>query len=256
MNITLKEQIDQNFTKLNATDMIILNYITENKAECSKLTIEALAAKCAVSRTTVMRFAQTLGFGGFSELKSLLKWECLDKHSTFAADALEIVCKDYRTFISEVQDRDFNGMCELIYKANNIYVYGTGAVQNNVARELTRLFLFARKAMCLIDGGDDELGLALPLIRTDDLVIIVSLSGETRCAVNFAKRLNSENIPLLTFTRFARNSLAQLSTQNLYVSTSVVTPHVPTKYETTGLFFMTVEMLLVKYLLYVQNLSC
>ena len=46
------------------------------------ISIHDLAKKCCVSSTTVVRFAQKLGFDGFSDLKSLIKREYSAKEIT------------------------------------------------------------------------------------------------------------------------------------------------------------------------------
>ena len=73
--------------------------------------------------------------------------------------------------------------------------------------------------------------------------------------IDFASMLKLKGIQVISMTKMKNNTLAQLSTESLYVSTSNVgTAHIE-NYETTTLFFMTVEMLLIKYLLY-QEMRC
>ena len=68
-----------NDTRLGANDLHIWRYISTHRQECANLSIEALGAKCNVSRTTILRFAQKLGLSGFSELRLLLRMECQEK---------------------------------------------------------------------------------------------------------------------------------------------------------------------------------
>ena len=56
----LQELINKYYYKLNETDFCIWEYISNNKKECKDLTINQLAYKCNVSRTTILRFAQKI----------------------------------------------------------------------------------------------------------------------------------------------------------------------------------------------------
>jgi RpiR family glv operon transcriptional regulator len=250
--VGLSEQAGPYLKNLGETDIQILNYVLKNKEACCRYTIEALASKCSVSRTTVMRFAQKLGFSGYSEMKARLKWECRQKEP-LPENALETVCADYHRLIDDMRGRDCDEICRLLHDASRVFVYGTGAVQSNVAKDLKRAFLSARLCICHIEGSRDEAALATELIDGDDVVIVISLSGESLAGVEFARSLRSKGVPVISLTRLQNNTLARLSTQNLYVTTSTVDFIYP--YDTTTMFFLTAEMLLLKYLLYLQNVS-
>ena len=71
----LEEIINQHRQDLNDTDMVIYKYIIQHRAEARHISIHELAKNCAVSSTTIVRFAQMLGFDGFGELKAVLKME-------------------------------------------------------------------------------------------------------------------------------------------------------------------------------------
>jgi RpiR family glv operon transcriptional regulator len=246
------EQANVCLGKLGETDVLILKYILKNKESCCRYTIERLAAKCEVSRTTILRFTQKLGFSGFSEMKARLKWEC-QQDSKLPDTALQLVCEDYYKLIDDMRDRDCSEICRLLHDASRVFVYGTGAVQSNVARDMKRAFLSARLLMNHIDGSHDETALYLKLIDDSDAVIIISLSGESERGVDFARSLKNRGVPVISLTRQKNNTLARLSAHNLYVATSAVGTDYPMSYETSTLFFMTTEMLLLKYMLYLNT---
>ena len=189
---------------------------------------------------------------GFSELKIHLKME-QDKASRPEQDIVKLVCNDYRKRIDDMDKNDYSNICKLIYEAKRIYVYGSGAVQSFVAKEFKRAFLSAKICMCLIEGHRAEQDLIADILQEGDLVIIVSLSGESNHVVEFAKILKMKGIPIISMTKLKNNTLAQMSTESLYINTShVATSHIA-NYETTTLFFMTVELLLIKYLKYQEK---
>jgi RpiR family glv operon transcriptional regulator len=254
MNIT--DGSEQFFDKLNETDVQILNYIRDNKQACCSSTIERLAAKCKVSRTTILRFAQKLGFTGFSEMKVRLKWEC-EKVHRLPEDALEIVCDDYHKLITDMKEKNCDDICRTLHTANRVFVYGTGAIQTNVARELQRSFLSARLFVHLIEGTIHETELVSDTIGDRDVVIVISLTGETEYSMEFARALKLRNVKIISLTKLQNNPLARLSDYSLYVNTASVNSIYSQGYETTAHFFRVVEILMLKYLSFLQtnNLS-
>jgi len=238
--------------QLGETDIQILTYIRKNKEAASRCTIEALAVRCNVSRTTILRFAQKLGFSGFSEMKVRLKWEC-EQSSKLPDNALDLVCGDYVKLIGDMKEKDCEGICSALHTADKVFVYGTGATQANVARELQRAFLSARRYICLLEGTRHETEMVSDSIGEKDAVIIISLTGETAAGVEFAKALKLRGACIISITKFKNNTLARLSDYNLYINTSSVDSVFSQGYETTAHFFIAVEMLLLKYLQYLQN---
>lgn len=250
--MAIEDLVKQNYKKLNENDLYIWNYIDGHRKICSQCTIEELARNCNVSRTTILRFAKKLSMEGFSELKIHLKME-QELEARPKKDIVKLVCDDYRKKIDEMEKNDFEDVCRLIYEAKRIFVYGSGAIQSFVAKEFKRSFLSAKICMHQIEGHRGEQALIADILQEGDLVIIVSLSGESNHVVDFARMLKLKGVPIISMTKLKNNTLAQMSTESLYINTSHVSTAYIANYETTTLFFMTVEMLLIKYLIYQEK---
>ena len=65
--VRLEELISKNYNQLNENDLYIWQYISAHRKECEKLSIDELASRCHVSRTTVLRFSKRLGLKGYAE---------------------------------------------------------------------------------------------------------------------------------------------------------------------------------------------
>jgi RpiR family glv operon transcriptional regulator len=94
-------------------------------------------------------------------------------------------------------------------------------------------------------------------LTPDDLVIIVSLSGETPLAVEFAQTLQLKEVPLISITRLHDNSLASLSTENLYITPAIFQLYEVGEnkkpYQSMMPYFLLIEIWYVKYKLYRKN---
>ena len=137
----LEEIINQHRQNLNDTDMVIYKYIVQHRAQARHISIHELAKNCAVSSTTIVRFAQKLGFDGFGDLKAVLKLEEGDK-SVYKDDVLQDLQEFYSQTASKVFKRNFDSASRLVHEANRVFIFASGYVQSNVAQELKRLFFY------------------------------------------------------------------------------------------------------------------
>ena len=123
-------------------------------------------------------------------------------------------------------------------------------LQDAVARELCRTFLFCGKWFYTIHAGT-EAGVLLHNVTERDLVIILSVSGESPQVLQLARALRVRSIPSVSITRRRDNTLAQLCPMQLYIGTvEMEMPMLGTQYQSTTSFFILVELLFLKYLAY------
>lgn len=247
----LDELVNRYYEKLNENDLAIWQYISAHRRECEKLSIAELSKRCNVSQTTAMRFVQKISLKGYSELKVYLRMDnALSKENISNVDK---VCYVYAELIKDMKDKDCTPIFELINQANRLYVYGAGMIQTTVQRELKRVFLTANKLIFDINGQNEAKKMA-GLIKEEDLVIIISVSGESETVLDFAKTLKIRNIPFLSITKLNENTLARISNANLYISSQKFNEFYGSiDYETVTSYFMLIEVLFLKYVEYKKN---
>lgn len=246
----IDELINKYYDRLTQNDLHIWKYINNNKKECCNLSIHELADRCNVSKTTILRFAQKLSLKGYSELKVYLNWEREDVNEENVDELLiDKVCDSWKLSIDDIKSRDFSDVCEMIYNSNRIFVHGTGALQGGVAQELKRMFLYSGKLFYAIEGGNEP-GMLLNNIKCDDLVILISLTGDSEGVIKFAKQLLVKNIPFISITKLKNNELARMSTKSIYIPTSVIQIGDGLIHEASNLFFILAEVLFLRYVSY------
>lgn len=243
--MSIDELVNIHYDNLNQNDLYIWKYIHSNKKQCCSLTIEELASKCNVSRTTILRFAQKLSLKGYSELKVYLNWD-VSKAKENEGIHIDSAFDSYEKAISDLRKKDFTEVCKLIHDSNRVFIYGTGQIQKSIAEELKRIFLNAEKYFYII-GGPNEMNIILNTIKPDDLVIFISMNGESDEVTGFAKVLKVINIPTVSMTRLTENKLARLCNENIYTNTANINLNYGYSYETTTIFFVLIEILFLKY---------
>jgi RpiR family glv operon transcriptional regulator len=251
----LEELINKCKVSLNQTDMVIWKYIFNNKQKCRHMSIHDLAKECCVSSTTVVRFAQKLSLDGFGELKAVLKME-EERSIHEEQDVLEAITSFYQHSWKEIVKRNFDDASRLMYSAKRVFAYASGYVQSNVVQEIKRLFFYDDVLIYEV-RGQGEFHSLVKMMTPDDLVIMVSLSGETPLAVEFAQKLQLKDVPLISITRLHDNTLAGLSTENLYVTPATFQLYEAdedkTQYQSMLPYFLLIEIWYVKYKLYRNN---
>lgn len=247
----LEELMNQYSDRLSETDLYIWDYVEKHKKQCENMTIEQLAAKCSVSRTTILRFTKKLSLKGFGEFKVHLKMEN-DDGKQQVSKAVQ-VCMSYEAMMQDMIQQDFREIIEAIYQAERVFVYGTGMVQRTVAKEMKRLFYHGRKNFFDFNGGD-EFKAILKELNGRDLLIIISVSGERTSMLDFVKRAKIKNVPVISMTERLKNPLAELSDYNLYISTTLVEQKLShVEYKSMTSYFMLIEMLILRYLEYLEG---
>lgn len=250
----LEELVNKYYDQLNQNDIHIWRYIVNNKKKCSKLTIEELASLCNVSRTTILRFAQKLSLKGFSELKIHLKWETSEEVQ-METEAIKVMCDGYTRAINDLSKRDFTGACKLIYEANRVFVYGSGDIQMAVAKQLKMMFLHGGECLYDFDGLSID-ATFFSLVSPNDLVILISLNGESSKVVELAKKMKLNNVKIVSITKLKDNTLASLSDENIYITTSQVKFDSNYRsFESYTILYIVAEILFVRYGLYKRNIN-
>ena len=204
----LEELLNQYSDRLSENDLYIWDYVEKHKKQCENMTIEELARKCNVSRTTVLRFTKKLSLKGFGEFKVHLRMENDDKKQD-TSKAVK-VCLAYEEMMQDMVQQDFKEISELIYQAKRIFVYGTGMVQKIVAKEFKRLFYFTDKRFYDFSGMT-EYETVVKYVDSDDLVLIISVSGEADSTIDFAKKVRIKGTPIISITKQKKNPLAHIN---------------------------------------------
>lgn len=249
----LEERMNNAYDKLNENDLLIWKYIQGHKKECLDIAIEELAEKCCISRTTISRFTQKMGFSGFREFKLYLKMEW-EKEQVKTEILLDDVCANYKKSIEAAKDTNLDEVCEHIHQARRLFALGTGETQHAVCQMMKRMFMNVKRFFVTL-YGKTEVNMAIQDLDQEDMVILVSLSGENEIAVQAAKTLKAKGVYTLSITGLRDNTLARLCDKNLYIQTDVLMSKAGMPFETISPYFNVAEILCVRYLMYLKKIE-
>ncbi|GCF94867.1 HTH-type transcriptional regulator GlvR [Enterococcus florum] len=202
-------------SELSTTDKEILAYILNHKAAIISMGVSELSKKVHVSNSSIVRLTKKLKFKGFSEMKFYLEQSLKVKTEEPTQSTLDLQTKDLEQTQRLLQQTDFSELVEKMYQAETIYCYGTGFSQKNSLSELSQAMMYMNKRV-LSFPAKREFDMNMPLITQKDLVIILSLTGETDEIKENIHMLKLRSIPLVSITNLAKNYLAEQADFNLF----------------------------------------
>lgn len=246
----IEEVINKYYKNFNATDRSIASYILNNREGVRSMTIRELADACHYSRSTVSRFIQKMGFSGFSEMKYAIKWQ--EKETFNEQSYRKSLITDIQMNIEQLQHWNFQDICKSIASSERIFVYGTGNEQKLCANEIKRYFWGLKKYIHIIDDEMD-FHVLIEDLTANDLIIIISLSGNTPSMLPYAKRIAAKNIPLMSITDLKSNELAPLTTFRMYAFAHSQKSNFSLEITTFSTFFIMIEALFRSYLDYLEE---
>jgi len=216
--IDYRVAIQRNYKELGTKKRRIADYVLANPMQVVSSSVQALAASCECEQTTIVRFAQQLGFSGYSDMKIAIARQTNSVWAEYASNSekgvesiLMKLSKRHAASIQEtlamLDETLLNRLCGMIEKASRILVFGTGTSQLAAMDLNIKLLRLGIQSNFFPDV--EMTRTFLGHTRDNGIVFLFSNSGETEIIVELAKIAKREEIPVVAITSFQESSLAQ-----------------------------------------------
>lgn len=214
----------KNVETLTRNERALFDYVVKNMDAIKNQSIREVSAECFVSTTTFLRFVRKLGFTGYSEFTTVLKFTLFNK-AELKPSPFVIEQKKYReeylkNIMESVRVLETTKIDTISKKLRNhpkIFIFAKG-LNKNVARYVK--YLYTTCGFLVEFPEDHEYRQALtPHIGKDDIVFILTYGGHDIELVQIAQKLRTlSNSPFLVSITSADNNVIQnLSDINLYI---------------------------------------
>ncbi|RKD29496.1 MurR/RpiR family transcriptional regulator [Thermohalobacter berrensis] len=213
----IKEIDPQVLKTLNKSEFEVLSYISNNIDKISKMTISDLAKQTFVSTTTVIRLCKKLGYSGFSELKYELKRIRKEKTKLNSLNYDELIKKhliDVEKTCELINEDTIGRIIELIAD-KKVHFFGKGL--SSIACEYIINQFLSINLLAINYTSTHIAYLSADKMNENDVVFVLSLSGETKQSLKVAKIAKSRGATVVSITCMGINSLSKLADINLYV---------------------------------------
>jgi DNA-binding MurR/RpiR family transcriptional regulator len=205
-------------------------YLTQNPNDVAMLSVHAIAERCGVHASNVVRFAQALGFEGFKTLQTLfqkrlstaapgfearvkvLERELGDREDRSEGGFLrDLIARDItslQNLLAEVPEADLKKAVTLLEKAEVIYLLGQ--LRSSPVVDLLRYILTMLGKRCVL--LDPSGGLATHMaraIRRTDVLFAISFRFYATEVVNIVDETASRKIPVIAISDSTLSPLAK-----------------------------------------------
>lgn len=245
----LEELFNKNYQQLNENDRYIWNYIINHRKECERLSIDQLASKCNVSRSTILRFSKRLGLKGYAEFKVFLRIDNQGNHKDSITSNVYQGCLE---ILNNYKDNNYLDIVECIYNAKNAYVYGTGVIQETTAQHLKRSFSMLNKLFLDIDTLAD-FEAYIDLFEKGDAFVAISHSGENQRLLDYVYRLKAKGVIVIAISARSDCTLSHIADYSLHAGTIVIMNEKGWREELVANYYVLIDFIIASYSEYIRS---
>lgn len=209
----LIKRIQDNYTKLSKSQKIIAEYIINHYDKAAFMTAAKLGASINISESTVVRFANTLGYNGYPELQNALQELIKNKLTTVQRlemteetdeiailnNVLKADIENIKETINEINKDDFRRVVSDIINATKIYIIGSRS--SIVIAEYLGFYLnLIRQNVSVVKAGVSDVFEQILRVSENDLVIGIGFPRYSKRTLDVLKYAKSQNAKIVTIT--------------------------------------------------------
>ena len=208
----LINRINTKFKKMSKSQKLISEYIINNYDKAAFMTASRLGEMVGVSESTVVRFANMLGYDGYPDLQKALQELIRNKLTTvqriemsseldqsmILKNVLKADMNNIRRTIEEADTEAFDRVINRILEARNIYVLGLRSAAP-LAQFMGYYLSFIFSNVRIVTSGVNDIFEQLIHINNEDLLIGISYpryATRTIEAMSFAKERGATTVGL------------------------------------------------------------
>ena len=206
--------------KLTKSEIKIADYLIENIGDLGTMNSYDLAHTLGIGQATSVRFAKKLGYKTFRDLTDEIKgmdYENIYENEINVKEHLDLtnlkIVNQYKKIIEFTHDLnssdDFMTIIRLISGASNIVIFGIGNSSIAASDFYKKLKMIGFN---IFYSSDVHLTFSvISKLTEDDLLILISDSGETSEVIKAAELAKENDILTVSITNFAKNKLNSIS---------------------------------------------
>ncbi len=235
-NLDLIKTLQQNYRTFSKGQKIIAEYIMENYDKAAFMTASKLGKSVNVSESTVVRFANTLGYEGYRDLQKELQDLIKNKLTTVQRISLnddfsdrqnslkKILKKDIESINKIIDEIDYNAFekaADEIRKARIVYVLGLRS-SSFLAEYLGFYLNFIIDNVKVVNLGPNDIFEQLMKVTDKDLVIVISYPRYSKRTLEALRYVKERNCDIISITDSLISPAAQISDITLAARNSMV----------------------------------
>ncbi len=236
MHIDLIKNIQNNFNSLSKGQKLIAEFIINNYDKAAFMTAATLGQNVNVSESTVVRFANTLGYEGYRELQKELHELIKNKLTTVQRLTMVNEYSNKENALKKVMEKDmenidktinetgysaFQDAIDLILNAENVYILGLRS-SSFLAGYLGFYLNFLIKNVKVISSGPNDVFEQLLKSDSKDLIIGISYPRYSRRTLESLDFCKEKGCKIISITDSLISPAAKYSDISLIASSDML----------------------------------
>lgn len=247
--------------KLTKNEYTLLDYVIKHMAEIQNKSIREVAAACFVSTTTFLRFVRKIGFSGYSEFSTVIKYTVLnsdkktdsdvnfvEKQSQYRGEYL----KNIEETIRVLDERKLLKICRQMAHHPKLYFYAKGF--SKYATDYIEYLYTLNDFIVVFPKNFEQRKLAYRNVDQNDLIFVFDYAGEDDELISIIQNLKRHKnfAALVSITGANNNTIQNMSDENLYLFTDELKINQVDMTSHVSLIII-MELLLYQYLEYEKS---
>ena len=212
-------------SSLSPSEKAIASYVLDHPSDVATMTVRDLAAETGTSPASVSRFARTLDYRTYSDMRLALGISIsrasgeekatggkvtLDDIEGSIKYVLSHKVKELAETTSLIDSNDFAAVVNLLHNANLVLVAGVGNTINMGANAAFKLSQVGVRAIC--PSSTEAMASTATNLTENDVLLVISTSGYSKRLVNIFDSAEDSNTPIVMITDNPDTPLAKRAT--------------------------------------------
>jgi RpiR family murPQ operon transcriptional repressor len=222
---SLSLKIEKIANSLTKNESLIANYLLDPKTTTNDVSVKNILVKTKTSFSTLYNFLNKIGYQNIKELILALNEEeyeramisnYIDVENEEQADLSSAYIGVIKKNAENISIESIDNLLNKITGVNHVYLIGlgeSGLICNEMNYRLTRFGI----SCSVIENESGSLITKVLTIKESDLLICVSLSGESSIIIEAAKIAVQKNVETFAITTNDESSLAKVCDETLRI---------------------------------------
>jgi DNA-binding MurR/RpiR family transcriptional regulator len=235
-DVNVMEKIKLKYYRLSKSQKMIANYILNHYDKVAFMTASILGETVNVSESTVVRFANALGYSGYPKLQKALQELIKTKLTTvqrleisnrqitqesIIEDVIKSDIDNIQAIINELDREEFSKIAEVINRARNIYIIGFRT--STILAEFLGFYLnLILDNVRVVRHGVSDIYEQLIHITKEDIIIGISFPRYSSKTTQILKFVKEKDAKIIAITDSDLSPLIELSDYKLIARSNMV----------------------------------
>lgn len=205
--------INSCYPSLSKTEKRIADYFLDEKGKIIYQTLQEISKAINVGEASIVRFVKKIGFSGFQDMKIEIAKEDKTDEEILSENYVDKIQSNMIKIIGETKAvldvSELDIAIEIILNSNKVFFFGIGASGITAYEAQNKFMRLGKIGSAITDSHFQRMYSSI--CTEQDVIIVFSLSGNTKDIVEAMKIAKKEKTKIIAITSYKLSPIAQLA---------------------------------------------